>query len=137
MSAWVQLVFFSLCYLGPQFLEWYCPHQILTHRHVYLFLKTLKNITFEDYKYLTNIFHILPILSPFTNIILNHFIISLTNFYFLLDIFFIYISNVIPFPSFPSKIPYLLPLSHCSPTHPLPLPGPGIPLYLGIEPSQD
>jgi hypothetical protein len=29
---------------------------------------------------------------------------------FLLDIFFIYISNVIPFPSLPSKIPYTFPL---------------------------
>jgi hypothetical protein len=38
------------------------------------------------------------------------------------DIFFIYISNTIP------KVPYTLPLS-CSPTHPLPLPGPGVPLY--------
>jgi hypothetical protein len=39
---------------------------------------------------------------------------------FLLDIFFIYISNAI------QKVPYtLLPL--CSPTHPLQLPGPGIP----------
>jgi hypothetical protein len=38
---------------------------------------------------------------------------------FLLDIFFIYISNAIP------KAPYTLPLA-CSPTHPLPLPGPGI-----------
>jgi hypothetical protein len=56
---------------------------------------------------------------------------------FLLDIFFIYISYVIPFPSFPSKNP-LSPLpSPCSPTHPFPLPGPGIPLYWGIEPSQD
>jgi hypothetical protein len=38
----------------------------------------------------------------------------------LLDIFFIYISNVIPFPSFPSEN---LPIPHsssCSPTHPLP-----------------
>jgi hypothetical protein len=43
-------------------------------------------------------------------------------FYFLLDIFFIYISNAIP------KVPYTLPLP-CSPTHPLPLPGHGIPLY--------
>jgi hypothetical protein len=39
---------------------------------------------------------------------------------FLLDIFFIYISNVIPFPSFPSKN-FLSPsLSPCSPTHLLP-----------------
>jgi hypothetical protein len=46
----------------------------------------------------------------------------------LLDIFFIYISNVFP------KFPYTLPLP-CFPTHPLPsLPflGPGIPLYWGI-----
>jgi hypothetical protein len=35
---------------------------------------------------------------------------------FLLDIFFIYISNAIP------KVPYTLPLP-CSPTYPLPLPG--------------
>jgi hypothetical protein len=36
------------------------------------------------------------------------------SFFFLLDIFFIYISNAIP------KVPYTLPLP-CSPTHPLPL----------------
>jgi hypothetical protein len=45
--------------------------------------------------------------------------------YLLLDILFIYISNVVP------KVPYTLP-PPCSPTHPLPLLGPGIPLYLGI-----
>jgi hypothetical protein len=39
---------------------------------------------------------------------------------FFLDIFFIDISNVIPFPSFPSKNPLSSPLSPCSPTHPLP-----------------
>jgi hypothetical protein len=44
---------------------------------------------------------------------------------FLLDIFFIYISNAIP------KVPYALPLP-CSPTHPLLLLGPGISLYWGI-----
>jgi hypothetical protein len=38
---------------------------------------------------------------------------------FLLDIFFIYLSNAIP------KASYKLP-PPCSPTHPLPLPGPGI-----------
>jgi hypothetical protein len=43
----------------------------------------------------------------------------------LLDIFFIYIANDIP------KVPYTLP-PPCSPTHPLPLPGPGIPLYWGM-----
>ena len=39
-------------------------------------------------------------------------------FNFLLDIFFIYISNDIP------KVP-----QSCSPTHPLPVFGPGVPLY--------
>ena len=56
---------------------------------------------------------------------------------FLLDIFFIYISNVIPFPSSPTKNPPSFPSSPCSPTHPLLLPGPGISLHWGIEPSQD
>jgi hypothetical protein len=46
-------------------------------------------------------------------------------FLLLLGIFFIYISNAIP------KVPYTLP-PPCSPTHPLRLPGPGIPLYWGI-----
>jgi hypothetical protein len=56
-----------------------------------------------------------------------------------LDIFFIYISSIILFPSFPSEnslFPSPTP-SYCSSTHPLQLPGPGIPLYWGIEPSQD
>jgi hypothetical protein len=44
---------------------------------------------------------------------------------FLLDIFFIYISNAIP------KVPYILP-QPCSLTHPLLLLGPGFPLYWGI-----
>jgi hypothetical protein len=39
---------------------------------------------------------------------------------FLLDIFFIYISNVIPFPSFHSKNPLSSLPSPCSPTHLLP-----------------
>jgi hypothetical protein len=39
----------------------------------------------------------------------------------LLDIFFIYISNVIPFPSFSSENPLSLPLSPCATTHKLPL----------------
>jgi hypothetical protein len=58
-------------------------------------------------------------------------------FTFLLDIFFIYISKVIPFPSFPcekSPIPSPPP---SSPTYPLLLPCPGLPLHWGKEPSQD
>jgi hypothetical protein len=56
---------------------------------------------------------------------------------FLLDMFFIYISNVILFPSFPSENRLSPPTSPWSPTHPIQLPGPGIPLYWGIEPSQN
>jgi hypothetical protein len=57
-------------------------------------------------------------------------------FNFLLNIFFIYISNVIPFLISLPKPPVPSP-SHCSPTHLLMLPDPGIPLHRGIEPSQD
>jgi hypothetical protein len=46
------------------------------------------------------------------------------------DIFYIYISNAIPFPGFPSENPLSPPLSPCSPTHPLPLSGPAFP-YTG------
>ena len=50
----------------------------------------------------------------------GHFLFFHLNFfiYFLLDIFFMYISNVIPFSSFPSEIPYPLssPPAH-QPTH--------------------
>ena len=52
---------------------------------------------------------------------------------FLSDIFFIYIPNAIPFPSFLSKNSLYPPPSPCSPTYPLLLPGPGISLYWGIE----
>jgi hypothetical protein len=45
--------------------------------------------------------------------------------FFSLDIFFIYTSNAI------IKVPYIHPLP-CSSTHPLPLLGPGFPLYWGI-----
>jgi hypothetical protein len=55
----------------------------------------------------------------------------------LLDVFFIYILNVIPFPGFPYK-KLLSPTPYpCPPTHPLLLPGLGIPLQCDINPSQD
>ena len=59
-----------------------------------------------------------------------------SSFFFFI-IFFIYISSVIPFPSFLSKNSLSPPPSSCSPTHPLLLSGPGSPLHWGIEPSQD
>ena len=52
-------------------------------------------------------------------------------FLFLLDIFFIYISNFIPFPHLPLKTS--IPSPHSLLTNP---PTPGIPLQWGIEPSQ-
>jgi hypothetical protein len=64
-------------------------------------------------------------------------LLSFLLFFFLLDIFFIYISNVIPFPGFPLESPLSSPPSPCSSTHPLLLPGPDRPLLRGIEPSQD
>ena len=47
----------------------------------------------------------------------------LFTYYILLDIFFIYISNVIPFPCFPSENPLLPPLPPYSLTYPLLIPG--------------
>jgi hypothetical protein len=64
-------------------------------------------------------------------------------FLFFLDIFFICISNFIPFLDFPfrnllSHLPSSCFYESVFPhTHLLPLPGPGIPLHWGIEPSQD
>jgi hypothetical protein len=55
--------------------------------------------------------------------------------YFLLDIFFIYISNVISFPGFPSE-KFLLPIpSPCSPTHPLILSSPEYRTFTGPRAS--
>jgi hypothetical protein len=76
-------------------------------------------------------------LKQFHQVGLKYKYICLGTILFLLDIFFIYVSNVITFPGFPS----INTLSHspypCSPTHPLMLPGPVIPLYWAIEPLQD
>ena len=56
---------------------------------------------------------------------------------FLLDIFFICTSNVIPLPGFPYEKHLSPPPSVWSPTHLLLLPGPGNPIHRGIELSQD
>jgi hypothetical protein len=49
---------------------------------------------------------------------LNVFYFVFVLFYFLLDIFLIYISNVIPFPGFPTPNPYPFPFSPAhQPTH--------------------
>jgi hypothetical protein len=66
---------------------------------------------------------------PFFLILLFIYLFIYLFTYLSLDIFFIYISNAIP------KFPYALP-PPCSPTHPLPLLGPGIPLYWGIKSLQ-
>jgi hypothetical protein len=50
-------------------------------------------------------------------------------FPFLLDIFFIYISNVIPVPGLPSENSHPIHLSPCSPTQPLLLSCPGASLH--------
>ena len=66
----------------------------------------------------------------------NYQIISFSRpdlFYFLLDIFFIYISNVIPLPGFPSENLLYPPHFPCTPTNPLLLPGPGIPIHRSID----
>ena len=69
-------------------------------------------------------------------ILLKHEYPTVFDKSFLLDIFFIYISNVIPFPSFLSENPLSpLPSSTPQPTHSHS--HPGIPLYWSIEPSQN
>jgi hypothetical protein len=66
--------------------------------------------------------------SPFYLFI--YLFIYLVIYLFLLDIFFIYISNAI------LQVPYTLPMP-CSTTHPHPLLGPGIPMYWGIKSLED
>ena len=62
---------------------------------------------------------------------------TLFLFYFIFIRYFLYISNGIPFPGFPSDKPLSYTHSPCSPTHSLPLPCLGISLHAGIKTSQD
>jgi hypothetical protein len=70
----------------------------------------------------------LPVAPPtsISIIIIIIIIIIIAIIIIIIDIFFIYISNAI------SKVPYILP-APCSPNHPLPLFGPGVPLYWGLS----
>ena len=73
----------------------------------------------------------------FASLFISDFIYLYIVIYVWLDVFFTYISNVIPFPRFPSENALFHCPSPCSPTYTLMLPCPGIPLYWGIESSQD
>jgi hypothetical protein len=75
-------------------------------------------------------------INPFLpNLLLGHDVCAGIETLTKTDIFFICISNFIPFPHFPfKKPPYPIPYP-CSLTHPLLLPCPGISLHWGIEPS--
>ena len=64
---------------------------------------------------------------------LGHFFFLIFFFFFLLNIFFIYISNVIPFPHFSSNPSQPILPSLCSLTNPLPLSCPGITLHWSIK----
>jgi hypothetical protein len=76
------------------------------------------------------------------NILYYLWLLRRVLFYFLLDIFFIYISNVFPFLGLPFGNPLSRPLSPClyegASPHTLPLPSscPGIPLLWSIEQPQ-
>jgi hypothetical protein len=94
-------------------MEWYtCLATPTWHIQINNFLLTLERLTFHKYAKVH--------WDCRGYVYINIFLLN-----FVLDIFFIYISNAIP------KAPYTLP-SPCSPTCPLPLPGPEIPLYWDI-----
>jgi hypothetical protein len=79
---------------------------------------------------LSLIFPLRHFVTPCSEMRIKHLLTKTVRVFFLLDISFIYISNVIPFPGFPSK---KNPNAHPAhqPIHLLPLPGPGIPPTLG------
>jgi hypothetical protein len=73
-----------------------------------------------------------------TNFYLFIYLFIYLHFHFLLDILFIYISSIIPFPSFSPGNPLSYrPPSFYPPTYPLSPHHPGIPLLWGTKPSQD
>ena len=98
-----------------------------SHLILYWFRDTLPLVVFGQFIQLSYIYEI--------------YFLVLFFIYFLLDIFFIYISNVIPFPSPPTLNAPIQYNSSCfeegalPPIHPLLPPCPGIPLHWGIEPS--
>jgi hypothetical protein len=71
--------------------------------------------------------------SSFFSFYVFSFFLSFICFYVFSSFIFQVLS---PFLVSSLKVPYILPLP-CCPTHPLPLPGSGIPLYWGILSSQD
>jgi hypothetical protein len=87
--------------LPPWFLQWH---------YIYIFIKEVQKTFSPDD--LTSTLEYNFVFVIFKNCFL---------LFFLLDNFFIYISNVIPFPSFPSENPVSPPFSSYSPTHPNPI----------------
>ena len=75
---------------------------------------------------------------PYFHFIFFHCHLPIPTFFLFYQIFSLFTFQMLsPFLASPQKISFPLPASPCSPTHPLLLPGPGIPLCWGIEPSQD
>ena len=100
----------------------------------------LEDVAFQNLRFILpslSVLHI-PFVHSFLSVSPKDINFSLFYFVcFFLDIFFTYISNVIPFSGFSSENPLSPPHFPCSPTHPLPLPSSGVPLHSGIKLSQD
>ena len=82
-------------------------------------------------------------LPPMAVLFFFSFLVCFLSFFLLSNIFFIYISDVSPFPCFSSRNSVSYPPYSCfhegapPPTHTLLPPHPGINLHWGIKPSQD
>jgi hypothetical protein len=94
--------------------------------------------SFLFFSFLFFSFLFFPFLSfPFL-FFLPSFLPSFLSFEFSLISYFLYLYfKCYPLFWFPLQNPPIYSTSPRSPTHPLPLPGPGFPLHWGIEPSQD